>query len=243
MEQTLDEIDRLVAAGRPSYFITANLYYAMLSDQNAELAAVNREAAFILADGMPLVWASRWRGRRLPERVAGSDLIFHVAALAARRGYRVFFLGGPPGVADEATRKLTERYPGLQVVGNDAPPDIARMTLEEEAALIARVRALRPDLLIGAFGQPKGELWIARNAEALGVPVCMQLGASIDFAAERVRRAPRWMQKTGLEWLFRTLQEPRRLAPRYLKNAAFLLRMLARDLAGGARRDRNASGP
>src|SRR5439155_10566609 len=121
-EQTLDLVDRLVRAGKPQYFITANLHYAMLTEQDRRLPAVNDRAAFILADGMPLVWASRWRAERLPERVAGSDLVPALCELAARRGFRVFFLGGAPDSADEAARRMTERYPGLQVAGVEVPP-------------------------------------------------------------------------------------------------------------------------
>jgi N-acetylglucosaminyldiphosphoundecaprenol N-acetyl-beta-D-mannosaminyltransferase len=232
LEETLEAIERLIAARKPSYFITANLYYALLTHKNEDMHAINRGAAFVLADGMPLVWASRWRGRKLPQRVAGSDLIYRIAERAAARGWRLFFLGGAPGVGEQAAENLRGRYPGLQVAGIEAPPDIGRISDPENAALVARIRAARPDLLLGAFGQPKGERWIARNLEALGVPVCVQLGASIDFAAGRVRRAPRWMQKTGLEWLFRLIQEPHRLGPRYLRSAGFFLKMVARDLMG-----------
>ena len=234
-EQTLDVVDALVAAGRPSYLVTANLYYAMLTDRNPDLDTLNRGAALVLADGMPLVWASRYKpGGPLPERVAGSDLIFGLCERAAARGYGVFLLGAAPETAAQAARALEQRYPGLSIVGVESPY-LSQLTPEGEAALIERIRAARPAILIGAFGQPHGERWIARNVEAMGVPVCAQLGASIDFAAGRVRRAPRWMQRTGLEWLFRMLQEPRRLGPRYAANAAFLMRMVVRDLTGRGR--------
>jgi N-acetylglucosaminyldiphosphoundecaprenol N-acetyl-beta-D-mannosaminyltransferase len=241
MDQTLEAIDTLIAARQPSYFITANLYYAMLADADKDLAAITRRAAFVLADGMPLVWASKHRGRRLPERVTGSDMIFRLSERAAERGYRLFFLGGAPGVGEEAAHNLQTRYPGLQVVGIESPDNITAMPEADMAALVDRIHAARPDILLVALGQPKGERWIDKNLERLAVPVCAQVGASIDFAAGRVRRAPRWMQKTGLEWLFRMLQEPKRLAPRYAANIAFLFKMLARDLTGGAKRERERS--
>lgn len=241
MEETLQAIDRLVAAGRPRYFITANLYYAMLADKDKDMITLAERAAFVLADGMPLVWASRRRGRPLPERVTGADLIFRLSRRAAERGYRVFFLGGAAGVGEEAARNLQARYAGLQVVGIESPDNITGMPEADMAALVDRIHAARPDILLVALGQPKGERWIGKNLERLGVPVCAQVGASIDFAAGRVRRAPRWMQKTGLEWVFRMLQEPRRLAPRYLANIGFLLQTSVRDLAGRARRERERS--
>jgi N-acetylglucosaminyldiphosphoundecaprenol N-acetyl-beta-D-mannosaminyltransferase len=195
----------------------------MLTEELPDLRGINERAAFILADGKPLVWASRMQGSPLPERVAGSDLIFHLCEEAAREGFRVFLLGGPPGVAEEASRRLVDRYPGLRIVGTECPP-FRQPTPEEEEALVDRIRAARPDLLFVAFGQPKGERWIVRHLDRLGVPVSVQIGASLDFAAGRVRRAPRWMQRTGLEWAFRLWLEPRRLAGRYARNAWFILR-------------------
>lgn len=222
-EQALDRIDALVAARRPSFFITANLNYAMLADADPRLRTLNERAAFLLADGMPLVWWSRLGPRPLPERVAGSDLIYGICERAARHGHRIYLLGAGPGVADEAADKLRARYPGLSIVGVECPP-FRRLTAAEDQEQIDRIRAARADILFVAFGQPKGEFWIADRLDRVGVPVCVQVGATLDFVAGRVRRSPRWMQKTGLEWVYRMLQEPRRLARRYLDNGLFLVR-------------------
>jgi D,D-heptose 1,7-bisphosphate phosphatase len=202
----------------------------MVTERDAGLQAINTRAAFIVADGAPLVWASRWQGSPLPERVAGSDLIFELSAEAAKQGHRLFFLGGHLGVAEEAAGRLNERYPGLQIVGTACPP-FRELTTEEQDALTAHIRSTRPDILVVAFGQPKGERWIDRHLAELGVPVSVQVGASLDFAAGRIRRAPRWMQKAGLEWAFRLWLEPRRLFTRYASNAWFIGRMVTRDLA------------
>jgi N-acetylglucosaminyldiphosphoundecaprenol N-acetyl-beta-D-mannosaminyltransferase len=223
-------VGELIEAGKPNYIITANTHYAMLTAENPDLSSINQQAAFIVADGAPLVWASRWQGSPLPERVAGSDLIFELCAEAAHEGYRVFLLGGAPGVAEEAAQQLQVCYPELQVVGTDCPP-YRELTTEEQTELIARIRSVRPDLLIVAYTMPKGERWLAANLAALGVPVAVNVGAAIDFAAGRVHRAPRWMQAAGLEWAFRLALEPRRLFARYARNAWFILRMVVRDLA------------
>ena len=229
MAETVQAIERLIEARRPSYVITANVHYAMLSQENSDLGAINEKAALILADGAPLVWASRWQGRPLPERVAGADLIFELSALAARDGYRLFLLGGADGVAELAAQRLRQRYPGLQIAGTACPP-FRELTPEEEAALINGINESKADILLVAFGQPKGERWIVRHLGRLTVPVSVQIGASLDFAADRVRRAPRWMQKCGLEWSFRLGLEPRRLVGRYSRNALFIARMTAQDL-------------
>jgi N-acetylglucosaminyldiphosphoundecaprenol N-acetyl-beta-D-mannosaminyltransferase len=233
-----------IAAGGPAYFITANTHYAMLTRKHPDLRAINARADFILADGAPLVWASRRTGRPLPERVTGSDLIFELSAEAARKQYRLFLVGGAEGVAEAAARRLVALYPGLPVVGTACPP-FREWTDAEEADLIARIRAARPDLLLTAFTMPKGERWLAAQLEAMGVPVVVNVGAAIDFAAGRVRRAPRWMQRSGLEWAFRLGREPRRLFGRYARNAWFLACMVARDLgpAAGRRRLGRGEGP
>src|SRR5262249_24390160 len=151
-----------IESRRPSYFITANLNYAMLSARSKELRAINERAFLILADGMPLVWASRSAARPLPERVAGSDLSFALAKLAGGRGSSRFLLGGGPGVAEAAARHLMSVNGELRIVGTESPP-FGPVSAEEKAALIARIRAARPDLLLVAFGQPKGELWVAEH--------------------------------------------------------------------------------
>ncbi len=224
-DQALKQIEQLVADRTPSYFITANLHYAMLTDRSWALQEVNRRAAFILADGMPLVWASRRQKRCLPERVAGSDLLFWICERAAIKGWRIFLLGAAPGIGVAAAENLCRRYPGVQIVGTQSPPFRA-WTTQEKTELFAQIRAAKPDILFVAFGQPKGEIWVAQHCEELGVPVTVQVGASLDFAAGRVRRAPRWIQRTGLEWIYRIAQEPRRLFLRYMDNIGFLMQML-----------------
>ena len=224
----VDRVDQLVRDRVPAYFITANVHYAMLTAEVPELDAINRKAAFILADGAPLVIASRRTNNPLPERVAGSDLIYDLCRLAADRGYGIFLLGGPPGIADEAARRLTARFPGLRIVGT-ACPEPAELIEPRVDGLIATIRATRPDLLFLALGQPKGEFWLSRHLETLEVPVVAQVGATLEFVAGRVQRAPRVLQRLALEWAFRIYTDPRRLGPRYWKNAWFLARQILRD--------------
>jgi N-acetylglucosaminyldiphosphoundecaprenol N-acetyl-beta-D-mannosaminyltransferase len=230
LAKTVETVSVLVERGLPTFFITANTHYAMLTQENPDLQQVNARAAFVVADGAPLVWAARRRPVQLPERVAGSDLIFAISDLAARKSYRLFFAGGPPGVAEEAARQLTARYPGLQVAGT-AAPSFREFSAEEYDTLKTQIRAAEPHILIVAATMPHGERWLSAHFEDLGVPVGVNLGASIDFAAGRVNRAPRWMQRSGLEWAFRLMLEPRRLFSRYARNARFILRQVLRDLS------------
>lgn len=221
--ETVRIIDRFILERHPRLVITANLHFAMLAQVSPILRWLNRKADLILADGMPLVWASKFMGRdhKLPERVTGADLVPALCVHAADMGHRVYFLGGAEGVAEDAVRRLLEKSPDLAVVGIDAP-HFARLTPDERDMVVERVRNAKADILFVALGQPKGELWLAENLEKLGVPVSIQIGASLDFLAGRVKRAPRWIQRIGMEWFWRLASEPGRLFRRYLSNAVFL---------------------
>lgn len=235
LDESIDWIGQLIAKGDPEYLVTANLNFVMLAAQQPALQAISRGAAGILADGMPIVWRSRRSQGALPERVAGSEMIYRIAERSARDGWRIYFLGAAPGIAQRCANTLAQRYPGMQIAGVDSPP-FRSLTTAEEAEQEARIRDARPDLLLVAFGQPKGEQWIAARYQRLGVPVSIQLGASFDFVAGAASRAPRGWQTLGLEWAYRMLSDPRRLVPRYAENAAFLARTVAAELGAAAAR-------
>ncbi|MEM0927445.1 MAG: WecB/TagA/CpsF family glycosyltransferase, partial [Planctomycetota bacterium] len=226
--QAVDRIEQLVLRDEPSYVITANLNYAMLHHHHADLGPITRSADFIVADGQPIVWRSRLGHRRLPERVAGSELIHDLAALAARHRWGIYFLGGAPGVAQACANKLVEDHPGMTVSGVESPP-FRQLTGAEKAQQADRIRTSGAKILLVAFGQPKGERWIYENHQSLGVPVSLQLGASFDFIAGNAKRAPKIWQRFGCEWIYRMLGDPRRLVPRYGANLRFLAEALIRD--------------
>ncbi|MBX3422610.1 MAG: WecB/TagA/CpsF family glycosyltransferase [Pirellulaceae bacterium] len=229
MQQAVDMADRVVQARRPEYFITANLNYLMLSDQHPRLHEVNRQCCCMLADGQPIVLRSRLGNQPLPARVAGSDLIVELAKLSAEKGYRIFFLGGAPGIASAASAHLKARFPEMQIAGVYSPP-FRPLSAYEQTEMIRAIRDAETDILLVAFGQPKGELWIYDNLQDIGVPLAIQMGASFDFLAGTARRAPRIWQNLGCEWLYRALSDPRRLLPRYGKNLMFLLYLLLQDI-------------
>ena len=189
LEQAVDRIESLILRRRHSYVITANLNYVMLHNQCDEVKAITHDADLIVADGQPIVWRSKISKSSLPERVAGSELIYQLADRASRRGWRVYFLGGEPGVAAVCAERLQSLYPGLQVAGVESPP-FRELTPEEQLAQDQRIQEAGTDLLLVAFGQPKGERWIHQNYQRLGVPVSIQLGASFDFIAGTATRAP-----------------------------------------------------
>lgn len=215
MEEAIGRIDELVRARRRSYVVTPNVDHLVRARQDAEYAAIVDRADLVLADGQPLVWLSRLVGAALPERVAGSDLFPRLCGHAATRGWRVFFLGGDPGAAEAARDVLTARHPNLNVVGTHCPPVGFERDPAARQAALAAVRAAEADIVFVGLGSPKQERWIVAHLSEYGPAVSIGVGISFSFTAGRVRRAPRWVQRLGLEWLHRVCQEPRRLAGRY----------------------------
>lgn len=211
---TIARIEEMIASRRPHYIATANIDFLVQARADAELRRILFDAPLILCDGTPLVWASRWLGNPLPERVAGSDLVPRLLGVAAEKGYRIFFLGGREEVLRDAVENVRAKHPRIEIAGHLSPP-FAPLHAMDHAAIRREIVAAKPDLLFVSFGCPKQEKWIAMNYRELGVPVCIGVGATVDFLAGAMKRAPLWMQRCGLEWLFRLLQEPRRLARRY----------------------------
>lgn len=217
--QTIGLIEKMVVSGKPHHLVTANVDFLTQAQNDVELHRILTDAHLVLCDGTPLVWASRLLGNPLPERVAGSDLAPLLIKEAAQKGYRLYFLGGAPGSTGRAVERLRRQWPELNIVGHDCPPFAPLLEMDHEE-ICRKVRAARPDLLLVAFGCPKQEKWISMHYRSLGVPVVVGVGATIDFLAGSVRRAPVWMQQAGLEWVFRLLQEPRRLFGRYAHDLA-----------------------
>ncbi|WP_246114484.1 WecB/TagA/CpsF family glycosyltransferase [Rubripirellula tenax] len=228
LDEAVDSIEGLVTHGQPAYVITANLNYAMLNHRRDEMKPITREADLILADGQPIVWRSRLNDEPLPERVAGSEMIYRLAQRAGEKGWGIYFLGGAPGVAATCAERLSTMYPGLRIAGVESPP-FRKLSDEEQAAQDARIKESGAAILLVAFGQPKGEQWIHENYRRLGVPVSIQLGASFDFIAGTAKRAPEAWQRFGMEWAYRMLSDPKRLVPRYAANASFLFSAIIED--------------
>ena len=207
MPGAVAEIERLVAQGGPTHLVaTVNPEFVMRARRDARFREALEGGSLNLADGIGVVWAMRRQGCPQVERVPGADLVPLLAQSCAARGWRPFLLGAGPGVAEEAARRLEAAHPGLRVAGtHGGSPDP-----EDDAEALRRIAAARPDLLLVAYGAPQQELWIVRNRQRLGVPVAIGVGGTLDFLAGRVRRAPRWMRRAHLEWLWRLALQPSR---------------------------------
>jgi N-acetylglucosaminyldiphosphoundecaprenol N-acetyl-beta-D-mannosaminyltransferase len=218
----------LAARGRKQlgYVCCATAYNTDLARSDLALRAAYNRSYLTTPDGMPLVWLGRWHGHRHITRVYGPDLMEAVCAAGRTAGLRHYFFGGDAGVAEQLREKLTARFPGLQVVGTHTPP-FRPLNPDEAAALRADVAACQPDVIWIGLSTPKQEKFMAEYAPLLDAGLLLGVGAAFDFLSGRVPQAPRWMQRSGLEWLFRLGTDPRRLWKRYLlHNPMFVLRTL-----------------
>jgi N-acetylglucosaminyldiphosphoundecaprenol N-acetyl-beta-D-mannosaminyltransferase len=230
----LDAIDRLISDKNGGTVFTPNVDHVVMAEHDERFRTAYAAAALSLVDGTPVLWAARLLRTPLPEKISGSDLVMPLLRRAAERGHRVYFLGGAPGVADLAKSKLEAAFPGIQIVGTDSSR-IDINALGETDEVTERIRRAAPDLVLVALGAPKQELWSYTRAERLKPAVLIGVGASLDFVAGIQKRAPRWMSKAGLEWLYRLAQEPRRLAARYLLRDPEFCLILLRQLTSGAK--------
>ena len=216
-ERTLDWIDQTVRSGSHGYICVAATHTVMASHEDPELRAAVVGADFTVPDGQPLVWALKLLGHELDDRVYGPELMDRACARAALTGRRMYLYGGRnPGALAELARVMRLRHPGLKLVGGYAPP-FRELDESDDARIAAEINAARPDVVWVGIGVPKQEKWMARMRDRLDAPVLVGVGAAFDFHAGLVPQAPATMQRFGLEWLFRLVQEPRRLWRRYLR--------------------------
>ncbi len=231
-DEAIETMDALVASRERGYLCAAPVHALMVARDDPEMLEALRRATLVVPDGMPLVWAANALGEDLRDRVYGPELMSRYSDRCAERGHRVWLYGGrDQGTLVQLALSLRRRHPGIQIVGGHSPP-FRPLSAEEEDALVHQINAARPDVLWVGIGVPKQEKWMLRMRERLDVPVMVGVGAAFDFHAGRVPMAPRWMQDRGLEWIYRTAQEPRRLLKRYLTtNPRFVLAFARQYLA------------
>ncbi len=212
--------------------VTPNVDHTVLLQSCGPLREAYRDADLVLADGWPVVWASRLLGRPLPERVTGSDLVPTLFASASPAApLKTFLLGAAPGVAQKAAVNVHRKFPGVQIVGTHSPPLGFENDAEANREILERIDEAQPHLLIIGLGAPKQETWIHKYRQQVAARVAICAGATIDFLAGEKKRAPKWMQRTGLEWLYRIGTDPQRLGKRYAKDAIVFPQLLWREWA------------
>lgn len=216
MDETLSAVDDLIRQNKNSFVVTPNVDHIVKLNTNEKLKAAYSEADLILTDGKPLIWASKLFRTPIKEKISGSDLFPELCKFAAEHHYKMFFLGAKDGVAAKAANILKKKYDGLEIVGCYSPAVGFEKDPKEIENIAQMVLHAKPHILILAFGCPKQEIFALDYRNKLQVPISFCLGASLDFAAGYVKRAPRWMSNIGLEWLYRLYQEPRRMFKRYV---------------------------
>lgn len=213
----MDRMDDMIARGERGYVCAAAVHVVMTAQNDPATLAALRGASLVLPDGRPLVWALRTLGESLSDRVYGPELMRRYCICCAERGHRVFVFGGhSPEAMTTLERALRERNPGIDIVGSWRPPYSAFNDLVDDD-VARRVNDAKPDVVWVGLGAPRQELWMAAMRGRLDAPVLVGVGAAFDFLADIKKQAPPWMQRAGLEWVFRMAQEPRRLGPRYLR--------------------------
>ncbi len=223
MDEALNEIDRLIQQKNHSYIVTPNMDHIVMIEKDKAFRRVYRDATLVLTDGKPLLWISKILGEPIKEKVSGADLFPRMCNLAAKKHYKIFILGAAPGVAEQAARNLKKKNIGLQIAGVYSPPLGFENDKKEMVNILKKVNESKTDILAVALGSPKGEKTIYRIRNHICASLSISIGATIDFEAGKVKRAPRWMSNVGLEWLFRITQDPKRLIKRYWKDAISII--------------------
>jgi N-acetylglucosaminyldiphosphoundecaprenol N-acetyl-beta-D-mannosaminyltransferase len=231
MEQALAVIGGWIEDRSPHYVCVRDVHGIVRSQHDEELRRIHNRAGLVTPDGMPLVWLCRSRGHRRVERVYGPDLLLAACEASLGRGWRHFLYGGAEGIAGRLASRLRERFPGLAIVGTYTPP-FRPLTAEEDREVIEQIERSHADIVWVGLSTPKQEEWMAVHVERVAAPVLIGVGAAFDFHSGLKKQAPKWVQGSGMEWFFRLVTEPRRLAKRYLINNPTFLALVAGQLLG-----------
>ncbi len=242
MEAALGTVEGWISRRECNYACFTNVHAIMECQKDDRLLAIHRAAGLVAPDGMPLVLISRAMGFRRTRRVYGPDFTLALCERSSAAGYRHFFYGGAPGVPDRLAKNLARRFPGLQIAGAYSPP-FRDLTAEEDEEVVRMINASGADVVWVGLGAPKQERWMAGHVGRLQAPVLLGVGAAFDFHAGTKPQAPRWMRKSGFEWLFRLLSEPRRLWHRYLVLSPQFVFLLMRQILSGKLRQQHATPP
>ena len=226
MSETIEEIENMISSNRKSYVVAINVDVVMKIENDAYLKKIVDNADMVLVDGKPLVWISKYYGKPLKAKISGSDLVPLLCEVAAQKNYSLFIIGGKEGIAELAKKRIEDKLDGINIVGTYAPP----MGFDKDSIELTKINKMisdaKPDLLIACFGCPKQEKWIYENINKYDAKVSLCAGATVDFLAGNVKRAPKWMSEHGLEWFYRFLQEPKRMFKRYFVDDVKIFKLI-----------------
>ena len=232
MEETIQTIDSFIQQKKKSYIVAINVDVVMKIEQDAYLKQITDQADMVLVDGKPLIWISKLHKRPVKAKISGSDLVPRLCEEAAKKGYSIFIIGGKDGIAERAKKRLEKQLPGIKIVGTYAPPFGFEKDQKELDKINQMISDAHPDLLIGCFGCPKQEKWIYENYKKYDATVSVCAGATVDFLAGNVKRAPKWMSDHGLEWFYRFTQEPKRMFRRYFVDDVKIMNLILKYRKG-----------
>lgn len=219
MQEAICRADDLIKNKGSSYIVTPNLDHVVILEEDNEFAEIYKNADLILADGKPLIWISRFLKKPIKEKISGSDFFPNLCTLCAQNGYSIFILGAAEGIAEKAAYNLCSRIHNLKIVGTYSPPLGFENNEYELNKIKEIIKKSAPDVLAVSLGSPKGEKFVYRHLKEYNVSLGISIGATIDFEAGNVKRAPKWMSECGLEWSYRIIQDPKRLIKRYWNDA------------------------
>lgn len=226
MKEALQAIEHMIEVRKKSYVVAVNVDVMMKIENDSYLKEITDNADMVIVDGKPLVWIAKWHKHPIKAKISGSDLVPLLCEKAAKRGYGIFIIGGKDGIAEKAKRRLEKKIPDIKIVGTYAPP----LGFEKDKVELARINNIisnvSPELLIVCLGCPKQEMWIYENYQKYNAIVSVCAGATVDFIAGNVNRAPQWMCNHGLEWFYRFIQEPKRMFKRYFIDDAKILKLI-----------------
>lgn len=226
MTEAIQVIESMIKDDAKHYIVAINVDVVMKLEEDAYLKEITDNADMVLVDGKPLVWISKWHKRSVKAKISGSDLVPALCEVSAKKGYSIFIIGGKDGIAAQAKAKLETEYSTINIVGTYAPPFGFEKDEVELQKINEMISTVKPDLLIACFGCPKQEKWIYENYKKYDAKVSICAGATVDFLAGNVNRAPKWMSESGLEWFYRFLQEPKRMFKRYFIDDVKILKLI-----------------
>lgn len=226
MKETLEAIDNMIVSDKKNYIVAINVDVVMKIEKDSHLKKITDSADMVLVDGKPLIWISKLQKRPVKAKISGSDLVPLLCEHASKKEYSIFIIGGKEGIAEKARYNLEKQYANINIVGTYAPPFGFEKDMDEITAINQMITEAHPDILIACFGCPKQEKWIYENYLHYEAKVSICAGATVDFLAGNVNRAPKWMSEHGLEWFYRFLQEPKRMFRRYFIDDVRILKLI-----------------